>query len=33
VTTTHAVAEKVIPKLQEAGFTGKFLDFDCRSFN
>ena len=33
ITTTRAVAEKIIPKLRESGFTGQFLDFDCRSFN
>ena len=33
MTTTRAVAEKIIPKLQESGFTGQFLDFNCRPFN
>ena len=33
MTTTLAVAEKIIPKLRESGFTGQFLDFDCRPFN
>jgi len=33
MTTTRAISENITPKLQESGFTGKFLDFDCRSFN
>ena len=33
MTTTRAVAEKIIPNLRESGFTGQFLDFDCRPFN
>ena len=33
MTTTRAVAEKIIPKLRDSGFTGQFLDFDCRPFN
>lgn len=33
MTTTRAITEKIIPKLQESGFVGQFLDFDCRPCN
>jgi len=33
MTTTRANAQKIMPKLQDSGFTGKFLNFDCRLFN
>ena len=33
ITTTLIIAERIIPKLRESGFTGHFLDFDCRPFN
>ena len=33
ITTTPIIAEKIIPKLRESGFTGQFLNFDCSSFN
>jgi len=33
ITTTPIIAEKIIPKLRKSGFTGQFLDFDCRPFD
>jgi hypothetical protein len=33
MTTTRAVAEKITPKLRDSGFTGQFLDFDCRALS
>jgi len=30
ITTTLAIAEKIIPKLRASGYTGEILDFDCQ---
>ena len=33
ITTTLVIAKKIIPKLRASGYTGEFLDFDCRKLD
>ena len=33
ITTTVVIAAKIIPKLRASGYTGEFLDFDCRKLD
>ncbi len=33
ITTTLAIAKKIIPKLRASGYSGEILDFDCRKLD